>query len=90
MPRCSLPQALDPKRDKPACPVRSPQRVRLDVYDLKGRKVAALVSGELGSGPHAVAWDGADLQGRACSSGTYMARLVTENEIRTSKLMLTR
>lgn len=50
--------------------------VRLVVYDLAGRHVRALLSGEtLGPGPAAVVWDGRDEAGQPSSAGVYMYRL---------------
>ena len=45
----------------------------VDLYDARGRWLRRLHEGELGRGPHAVAWDGRDRAGRAVPSGTYLA-----------------
>lgn len=52
-----------------------PGHVDLVVYDVAGRRIAALVAGELPSGVHRVHWDGRDDRGRRVGSGTYLARL---------------
>ncbi len=49
--------------------------IRLGVYDLSGRRVRVLASGELPAGEHRVTWDGRDDTGRALSSGLYLLRL---------------
>jgi len=46
--------------------------VELTVYDLRGRAVRQLVSGELPSGHHVRHWNGRDDGGRAVASGTYV------------------
>ncbi len=65
-------------------------RVDLGVYDLSGRRVRSLVSGEAGGGDHQVAWDGTDESGRAVSSGTYFLRLQAEGVLKTKKINLIR
>ena len=48
-----------------------PARVQLDVYDIQGRKIAALLSGSvISAGRHEQLFDAARL-----SSGTYFYRL---------------
>jgi hypothetical protein len=53
-----------------------PGRVRLALYDVRGREVARLVDGETAAGAHARSWDGRDAQGRAVPGGVYFARLI--------------
>lgn len=48
--------------------------VRLDVFDVAGRRVATLVAGWREAGDHEIAWDGAGPFGRV-ASGMYFARL---------------
>ena len=50
--------------------------VRLAVYDLLGRRVRVLHSGEvLTAGRHRTSWDGLDEKGRPVASGVYLYRL---------------
>ncbi len=49
--------------------------VRLDIYDLAGKKVSSLAAGEYGPGRHQISWQGVDDSGRALASGLYLARL---------------
>ena len=49
--------------------------VRLDVFDLDGRRVARLHDGELEAGDHEIPWRGRDDSGRQVPSGTYLYRL---------------
>jgi|GEM_PF-6689897 len=60
-------------------------RVRLEVLDLQGRKVAGLVDGNLAAGPHEVVFEGRDLP-----SGIYLSRLTTPAGTSESKMMLVR
>jgi hypothetical protein len=52
-----------------------PGRVRLDVYDVAGRHVRALVRGERAAGRHDAPWDGRDEAGRAVRAGSYRYQL---------------
>lgn len=50
--------------------------VRLDVYDLLGRRVRRLVeAAQHPAGPHRAVWDGRDESGQPVASGTYFYRL---------------
>ena len=50
-------------------------RVTLSVYDLEGRSIRNLVTGEQTAGPHSSVWDGRDQTGRPVASGPYFLRL---------------
>jgi flagellar hook assembly protein FlgD len=49
--------------------------VSLDIYDVQGRKVAALMSGRLSAGYHTTDWKGSDEHGNRLSAGAYFCRL---------------
>ena len=51
--------------------------VRLELFDLAGRRVRTLASGAMTAGPHAARWDGRDDDARSVSAGVYFVRLVT-------------
>ena len=53
-------------------------RVRLNVYDVLGRKVRTLVEGVMSPGHHTIPWDGRDALGRPVASGRYVIRLQAE------------
>lgn len=46
------------------------------VYDVLGRKVSTLVSGQLNPGTYTTQWNGADSRGVAAGSGVYFVRMV--------------
>lgn len=55
---------------------RPPQgHANLDMYDLQGRRVIRLLSGEFAAGEHSAIWNGVDEAGRTVASGVYLARL---------------
>lgn len=62
--------------------------VRLEVFNILGRRVAVLQDGALPAGSHTLVWDGRDAAGQAVSSGVYLYRLVTEQSVQTKKMML--
>ncbi|MFH1313864.1 MAG: C1 family peptidase [Candidatus Eisenbacteria bacterium] len=65
-----------------------PDWIRLEVFDVTGRRVAILKEGYSDGGPHSATWEpgaGADTR---LSPGLYFARLVTSNEVHTAKLVL--
>jgi hypothetical protein len=64
--------------------------VDLTVYDVSGRFVANLVSGEVAAGDHRVAWDGRDREGRRVSAGIYVYRLETTEGTLSRKMALMR
>lgn len=64
--------------------------VNLAVYDQRGRRVRTLVNSVVVAGEQVVDWDGRDDRGQPVASGTYVARLVTEQGARASKLTLTK
>jgi hypothetical protein len=53
-------------------------RVRLDVYDILGRRVRTVVDGELPDGVSVAEWDGRDPGGALLGSGVYFARLTSQ------------
>jgi hypothetical protein len=56
--------------------LQNPGDVRLDVFDVAGRRITTLVSGARGAGEHEVAWGGETAYGRA-RRGIYFARIDT-------------
>ncbi len=58
-----------------ALSIRKPGLVRLEVFDVRGRRVAALHQGLLPAGTHAVAWDGRDASGGPVAPGIYFVRV---------------
>jgi len=56
-----------------AVPVRA--QVRLEIFDLRGARIATVMREEVGPGQHVLSWDSRDDQGRQLASGQYLARL---------------
>jgi FlgD Ig-like domain/Right handed beta helix region len=55
-------------------------RGSLKIYDLQGRLIRNLISGDLTEGTHSVVWNGMDRAGVQVPSGTYFYRLRTDVE----------
>jgi hypothetical protein len=68
----------------------APGRTSLIIYDITGRKVRELVSGQMPAGVHTVVWDGKDERGTAVSSGVYISRLTAGKFATAGKLLLVR
>jgi len=56
--------------------LRNPGDVRLEVFDIAGRRITTLVDGARGAGEHEVAWGGETAYG-AARRGVYFARIET-------------
>jgi hypothetical protein len=62
--------------------------VRLDIYDVRGARVATLVDRDMHPGAFTSTWRGVDDRGNAVSSGVYYARLSAGVTQTTTKLVL--
>jgi hypothetical protein len=54
------------------------REVRIDVFDVSGRRVRRLLAERRGAGQHMISWDGTDESGREVANGIYL--LVLESE----------
>lgn len=66
------------------------QKVRLEVFDVRGRLVRRLVDEYVGLGHHSVPWEGDDSSGRPVASGVYFVRLQTEEMGFSQRILLVR
>ena len=62
--------------------------VRLDVFDVTGRRVVRLVGEQMSAGQHDVMWHGQDSAGNRVASGNYFFRLQTDKGEVTKKMLL--
>jgi hypothetical protein len=88
---------LEPNRPEPFNPtttlrVSAPPgtAVRLDILDVRGRRVRSLWAGVLAGGERSLTWDGRDDAGVPAPSGVYVARLGSSLGTRRDKLTLVR
>jgi type 1 glutamine amidotransferase len=63
-------------------------RVDLAVFDLTGRHVRTLASGQMPAGQHSLNWNRLDDNGRRVSAGVYVVRLEAGDRQLTSKIVL--
>jgi hypothetical protein len=62
--------------------------VRLEIFDLTGRRVRVLADGIRAAGEHSVIWDGRDGAGSPVSSGSYFYRLTSDDEVISRKMTM--
>jgi glucose/arabinose dehydrogenase len=55
-----------------------PERVRLDVFDVQGRRIRTILDGQVPSGEHDLVWDGRTRSGTDAPAGIYFVRLQGE------------
>jgi hypothetical protein len=55
--------------------------VRIDVHDATGRLVSVLADGRMGTGRHAISWDGRGRDGREVPPGTYVILLNADGKM---------
>ena len=66
----------------------APARVRLEVFNILGQRVATLVYGERPAGFHTATWNATDASGRGVGSGVYLYRLLGGGERLTRSMVL--
>ena len=64
--------------------------LRIDLFDVHGRRVATLLDGRRPAGAGSVSFDGRGEDGRALESGIYLARATSAGERAVQKLILAR
>jgi hypothetical protein len=68
--------------------LQQPGRVALEVFNIKGQKVATLVDGFVEAGSHNIVWNGKTDQNRDAGSGIYFYRMKSGNYTSTKKMIL--
>jgi hypothetical protein len=66
----------------------SPEKIKINIYNIKGQLVKSLVDGLYDTGKHNIAWDGKDNLGKACGTGTYLYKIRSSKYSQTKKMML--
>ena len=62
--------------------------IRLDIYDIKGKLISTLQDKNQTQGWHSVTWNGTNQSGEVAPSGPYISRVTSDNQVKTTKLML--
>ena len=63
-------------------------RVKLEIFDSRGRKIVILADGVYMSGIHSVHWNGRDARGHECASGVYYCRMTLNGKGYTKKMVM--
>ena len=63
-------------------------RVRLEVFNVLGQRMATLVDEERPAGLHTAAWDATDAAGQAVAAGVYIYRLTADGGVLTRRMVL--
>ncbi|NOQ21525.1 MAG: T9SS type A sorting domain-containing protein [Candidatus Aegiribacteria sp.] len=64
--------------------------VSLDIYDVSGRLVTNVASGERLAGSHSVIWSGTDSEGSTVPGGMYLVKLTTDGDTMTRSCVVIR
>ncbi|MDE0708957.1 MAG: leucine-rich repeat domain-containing protein, partial [bacterium] len=65
-----------------------PMRVRLEVFNTLGQRIATLVDGERPAGSHTAEWDATDASGQSVGAGVYLYRLSGDDAGITRSMLL--
>ncbi|MBS4015242.1 MAG: agmatine deiminase family protein [Candidatus Latescibacteria bacterium] len=67
-----------------------PGNVKIDIYNPAGQKVKTLIKGYLTNGQHNLQWNFRNEQDQKLSYGTYLYRIITEQETKLGKILYLR
>lgn len=68
--------------------LKSPAKVRLEIFNSRGQKIRTMVKEQRPAGEHFVVWNGRDNNGDRVGSGVYLYRLSAEERTEHRKMML--
>lgn len=68
--------------------VDHPGRVTVDVFDVRGRRVRALIDESLPAGPREITWDGQFDDREAAPPGFYFVRVRSDGDLRRTKVLV--
>jgi len=60
---------------------------RLELFDVRGRRIRTVLAPRLAAGKQVVAWDGRDARGDGVAPGLYFYRLVTPERVQRGKVV---
>ena len=70
--------------------LRTPGRVRAEVFDAPGRRVATVLDRDYAAGAHTGAWDGRTARGARADAGVYFLRLRLPDYDRSRAIVIAR
>lgn len=65
-----------------------PGHAQLKIYNLKGQLITTLIDQDMALGRHRLIWEGRDSNNRPVASGVYLYRLITDDFMKTRKMLL--
>jgi hypothetical protein len=65
-------------------------RARVEIFDLRGRRIRVLVDEDVAAGRREVRWSGEDQRGAGVASGVYLVRLQVEGQTAVQRVALIR
>lgn len=65
-------------------------RARLEVFDIRGRRIVTLVDDVLGAGQHSRVWEATDASGAPLASGVYLVRFTGPDTVEVRRAVLVR
>ncbi|MCP4545063.1 MAG: T9SS type A sorting domain-containing protein [bacterium] len=68
--------------------IASPGKVRLEIFDVRGRSVRVLADRDFDRGEHNLTWRGEDDSGAALASGAYFLRMTSDQNSQLKRLIL--
>ncbi len=68
--------------------IKNSDKVVLEIYNIKGQIIKTLVNEFQEEGTHSVIWNGEDDSNKLVSSGIYFAKIKSNSEINTKKMIL--
>lgn len=66
----------------------SSSNVRLEVFDIIGRRIAVLIDRPMNAGYHEITWDGKNSAGGKVASGIYLYKLETDEFVSVKKMLM--
>ena len=85
----SYPNPFNPQLSIPFA-LESSGFVKLEIFDVQGRRLTTLADEVFSAGKHELTWNGSDDRGHSLPSGIYFLRFATSRETDVQKLVLAR
>ncbi len=63
-------------------------KVTVQIYDISGQLISTLLNSDQPQGWHSIIWNGTNKFGEQVPAGLYLSKITSDNEVKTTKLML--
>jgi hypothetical protein len=68
--------------------LQNPSEISIIIYNIQGKKIKSLISGNVSAGKHSIFWEGQNDQGQVVSSGVYFYKLeISKNTGKIKKML---